>query len=39
MLEAPPPDTRPTWKAETIVEPNANVSGSTSVRCCACVSV
>ena len=39
MLEAPPPKTRPTWKAETMVEPNANTSGSTSVRCWAWVSV
>jgi hypothetical protein len=33
VLEAPPPDTRPTWNAETIVLPAANVSGSTSVLC------
>src|SRR5207302_11468876 len=33
MSEAPPLKKRPTWKAETIVVPNANVSGSTSVRC------
>src|SRR5689334_13028121 len=39
MLEEPPPDTRPTWNADTIVDPNANVSGSTSVWCCACASV
>src|SRR5436305_13032237 len=39
MSEEPPPDTRPTWNAETIVEPNANVSGSTSVLCWAWASV
>src|SRR6185369_6500804 len=39
MLEAPPPKTRPTWNAATIVEPDANVSGSTSLWCCACASV
>ena len=39
MLDDPPPDTRPVWKAETMVVPKANVSGSTSVRCWACVSV
>src|SRR5260370_41879862 len=33
MSEAPPLKKRPTWKAETIVEPKAKVSGSTSVRC------
>src|SRR6266705_6733141 len=33
MLEAPPLKKRPTWNAETIVEPNENVSGSTSVLC------
>src|SRR6266508_5698706 len=31
MLLAPPLKKRPTWKADTIVLPNANVSGSTSV--------
>src|SRR3954453_24176143 len=31
--EEPPLKKRPTWKAETTVEPYANVSGSTSVRC------
>src|SRR5258708_7530037 len=30
---APPLKTRPVWNAETKVEPNANVSGSTSVAC------
>src|SRR5262245_38586607 len=39
MLDAPPPATRPTWNAETIVLPKANVSGSTSVWCWACASV
>src|SRR5436309_15821829 len=33
MLEAPPLKKRPTWKAETMVEPKAKVSGSTSVLC------
>src|SRR4029453_13339640 len=33
MVDDPPPDTRPTWKADTIVLPKLNVSGSTSVRC------
>src|SRR5438093_13372465 len=33
MLEAPPLKKRPTWNADTMVEPAANVSGSTSVRC------
>src|SRR5712692_8323064 len=33
MSEAPPLKKRPTWKVETIVEPKAKVSGSTSVRC------
>src|SRR2546426_6550695 len=33
MLEAPPLKKRPTWKAETKVEPEARVSGSTSVAC------
>src|ERR1700704_3242668 len=33
-MSAPPPvKMRPTWNALTIVEPNANVSGSTSVAC------
>ena len=31
MSEAPPFRKRPTWKVATIVEPKANVSGSTSV--------
>ena len=39
MLEAPPPETRPTWNAETIVDPKAKVSGSTSVLCWAWESV
>src|SRR2546430_4844803 len=39
MSDEPPPETRPVWNAETIVLPNVNVSGSTSVLCCACVSV
>ncbi len=33
MFAAPPPKIRPTWNAETMVEPKLNVSGSTSVRC------
>src|SRR6266852_8736232 len=33
MLEAPPLKKRPTWKAETIILPEAKVSGSTSVLC------
>src|SRR5215211_5516035 len=33
MLEDPPSKKRPTWKAETIVDPAAKVSGSTSVAC------
>src|SRR6266496_6374136 len=33
MSEAPPLKKRPTWKADTIVEPKAKVSGSTSVLC------
>src|SRR5712691_8524344 len=33
MAEAPPLKKRPTWKAETKVEPEAKVSGSTSVAC------
>src|SRR5438132_14321075 len=33
MFDAPPLKTPPTWKTDTIVEPKANVSGSTSVRC------
>src|SRR3954471_11166991 len=32
IAHAPPSKMRPTWKAATIVEPLANVSGSTSVR-------
>ena len=33
-ISAPPPlEMRPTWNALTIVEPKANVSGSTSVAC------
>src|SRR2546430_14237744 len=39
MFDEPPPNTRPTWKVETIVEPKLYVSGSTSVLCCACASV
>src|SRR5258706_7983665 len=39
MFDEPPPKTRPTWNADTIVLPNWNVSGSTSVWCCACASV
>jgi hypothetical protein len=27
-------NTRPTWYVDTIVEPQAKVSGSTSVACC-----
>src|SRR3989442_10600779 len=33
MLEPPPSKKRPTWKAETMVEPEDKVSGSTSVAC------
>src|SRR2546425_71847 len=33
MLEAPPFQKRPTWKAETIVWPQPKLSGSSSVRC------
>src|SRR2546422_8043921 len=33
MFEAPPLKNRPTWNAETIVDPEAKVSGSTSVLC------
>src|SRR6266566_1365317 len=33
MLEPPPSKKRPTWKAETKVEPEDKVSGSTSVAC------
>jgi hypothetical protein len=33
MLAAPPSNMRPTWNAETMVEPKENVSGSTSVLC------
>jgi hypothetical protein len=33
MLADPPPGTRPSWKADTIVLPATKVSGSTSVRC------
>src|SRR5216684_2454680 len=33
MSEAPPLKKRPTWKADTRVEPEAKVSGSTSVLC------
>jgi hypothetical protein len=33
MSVPPPSKKRPTWKAETIVEPLAKVSGSTSVAC------
>src|SRR6266700_7416300 len=33
MFEAPPLKKRPTWKAETMVLPEAKVSGSTSVAC------
>src|SRR6266496_4421227 len=33
MLEAPPLKKRPTWKVETMVEPEDKVSGSTSVLC------
>jgi hypothetical protein len=33
-MSAPPPlEMRPTWNALTMVEPKANVSGSTSVAC------
>ena len=34
MATAPPPKTRPTWKTETMDEPKAYESGSTSVACC-----
>jgi len=33
MSDAPPPKKRPTWKADTKVLPEANVSGPTSVLC------
>src|SRR6266849_6103965 len=33
MSEAPPPKILPTWNAATMVEPNAKLSGSTSVAC------
>src|SRR5476649_810975 len=33
MSAPPPPKTRPVWNALTMELPNANVSGSTSVRC------
>ena len=33
MSDAPPLKKRPTWNADTIVSPQANVSGSTSVLC------
>src|SRR4051794_19159328 len=33
MSVPPPLKKRPTWKADTIVEPLENVSGSTSVAC------
>ena len=33
MLADPPPKTRPTWKAETMMDPKLKVSGSTSVWC------
>ena len=33
LSEAPPSKKRPTWKAATIVDPSANVSGSASVPC------
>jgi hypothetical protein len=33
MSVAPPSKKRPTWKADTIVEPFEKVSGSTSVAC------
>src|SRR5215813_15501843 len=36
MSDAPPPKMRPTWNAVTIVEPNANALGSTSVACWLC---
>ena len=39
VSEDPPPDIRPIWNAATIVLPLTNVSGSTSVRCWAFVSV
>ena len=39
MSDEPPPKTRPVWNAETVVPPKLNVSGSTSVRCCAAVSL
>jgi hypothetical protein len=33
MFDAPPSKNRPTWNADTIVDPDAKVSGSTSVAC------
>src|SRR5579872_1085594 len=33
MSEEPPSEIRPVWNADTMVEPNAKVSGSTSVAC------
>ena len=33
ISEEPPSRKRPDWNAETIVEPNENVSGSTCVAC------
>src|SRR5947208_12946363 len=33
MFDEPPSVNRPTWNADTTVDPNENVSGSTSVRC------
>src|SRR5215472_15198536 len=35
MSLEPPLNTRPVWNTDTTVEPNANVSGSTSVACAA----
>ena len=39
MSEEPPLEMRPTWNALTMADPKENVSGSTSVMCCASVSV
>jgi hypothetical protein len=33
ILDDPPSKKRPTWKALTVVEPQENVSGSTSLAC------
>ena len=36
---APPPSIRPTWNADTTVDPALKVSGSTTLECCATVPV